>query len=510
MRALHVSPILFVLACGAEEPPELGLQVAGLTVHIHNDEPDIWPLHKKYHLDYCVSNEFGIHKALIVAALQNATAEWEKAAEVHFVYDSAQDGNCTNRNNNVVFNVENEGCGTDCLGRSFFPHEPREDRELLLPFSGSALQLTMLQGVVLHELGHTLGFRHEHIWTSCLGESSSGAELLTDYDEASVMHYRAPCAPDRPLELTARDKLGAACMYNRSMGRAACSPDSNSRDYYSYGHSNQSFTNTETSITGTFHYLSGDFDGDGVGDLFAYGRGYIPDTVYYGNGDETYAEVSVQVNDLFDPFSGDFDGDGRDDIFFYAPTSRTDWLWFGNANRTFGGYSLAVDGAYLPVSGDFDGNGKDDIYWFSPTGNDSIWWAERDRTFSTEPRSLNGDYWPAAGDFDNDGNDDIYWLRPGAPGHAISYGRPDRSFTNVSQVWAASKTVRPIIGNFDGQHGDDILWYDAGAGADIFYWSTGTWNFLQQAEDVDQFYQPRVADFDRNGVDDIFWYAPSL
>jgi len=65
-------------------------------------------------------------------------------------------------------------------------------------------------------LGHILGARHEHIWSSdaaCAGEKivqdGLGAIPTTVYDPYSVMHY--PCGPNqnnRNLELTQFDIQG--------------------------------------------------------------------------------------------------------------------------------------------------------------------------------------------------------------------------------------------------------------------------------------------------------------
>jgi hypothetical protein len=56
---------------------------------------------------------------------------------------------------------------------SFFPHDVRSARQLQV--DDSAFTTTAggrdLEGIMRHELGHILGFRHEHIWLATPGPS---------------------------------------------------------------------------------------------------------------------------------------------------------------------------------------------------------------------------------------------------------------------------------------------------------------------------------------------------
>jgi hypothetical protein len=72
-------------------------------------------------------------------------------------------------------------------------------------------------GVLRHELGHVLGFRHEHIRSgappACPDEDLWGTIDLTQYDPQSVMHYFCGGAGSPELALTELDRIGSQKLY---------------------------------------------------------------------------------------------------------------------------------------------------------------------------------------------------------------------------------------------------------------------------------------------------------
>ncbi len=72
-----------------------------------------------------------------------------------------------------------------------------------------------LQGILRHELGHTLGFRHEHTRPeagTCFEDTAWRA--LTAYDASSVMHYpQCNGTQTGDLVLTDLDRQGATALY---------------------------------------------------------------------------------------------------------------------------------------------------------------------------------------------------------------------------------------------------------------------------------------------------------
>src|SRR5262245_11003029 len=188
----------------------------GLIVNLVNGHDDKWNSTSAANLTYCVSSSsFGSDYNAVVSALSSATGAWEATARVNFIHDSSLDGNCTRRTSGVVFNVR-QVCSGQFLARSFFPSTNRRGREILVDCTSFGnISPWSLAGVFRHELGHTIGFRHEHTRPEsgvCFEDNNWRA--LTAYDSASVMHYpQCNGTNNGDLVLTSLDKAGARSLY---------------------------------------------------------------------------------------------------------------------------------------------------------------------------------------------------------------------------------------------------------------------------------------------------------
>lgn len=192
------------------------------TVNRHNGAVDIWSPSQAQNLSYCVSNAFGANKGRAVNEMATAAAEWEAAADVNFIYDPSQDGNCTGSNPNVLFAVAPWSGGGAC---AFFPSGngcvPRTvvmnytDFDTNPVWDNLAPNLTTL-GVFRHELGHVLGLRHEHTRPdsgTCFEDWNWAA--TTPYDVNSVMHYQwCNGFTQSDMTLTAADLRSVELLYS--------------------------------------------------------------------------------------------------------------------------------------------------------------------------------------------------------------------------------------------------------------------------------------------------------
>jgi hypothetical protein len=188
----------------------------------------IWNNVQKKNISYCVTTAFQGRYNQVVQAMQAAAQAWEEVSDVRFVHVNSLDNQCSNATQGVVFNVgpipSNDSGGY--LARAFFPNTPRQYRSLIINDTAfrpsSNINLTLV-GILRHELGHVLSFRHEHTRPEAGPGCFENNEWtpITPYDAFSVMHYpQCNGQGDWSLSLTDDDKLGAACVYGPAPGVA--------------------------------------------------------------------------------------------------------------------------------------------------------------------------------------------------------------------------------------------------------------------------------------------------
>ncbi|SNS21062.1 hypothetical protein SAMN06893096_102519 [Geodermatophilus pulveris] len=153
----------------------------------------------------------------VVAHMTQATADWEGTCGVDFAHVPAADQSDDVRPGGVVFPVRHIDAGGAFIAAAFFPHDPPSRRRVLIDPSYFTQGTFDRTGVMRHELGHVLGFRHEHIRSGappvCPDEDLGDTLDLTDYDPQSVMHYFCGGVGRPELAITALDRTGSRSVY---------------------------------------------------------------------------------------------------------------------------------------------------------------------------------------------------------------------------------------------------------------------------------------------------------
>lgn len=160
-------------------------------------------------LTYCVLRQTFPSDAqyrLVVENMQQATRDWMNTCGVVFEYMPDLDNSGSTRHNGVMFPVRFIDARGSFIAAAFFPTDPKSRWRVLIDPSYFHTDFDKV-GVLRHELGHTLGFRHEHIRSGapavCPDESRADTIDLTKYDPKSVQAPRdrasiAGVGPNKP------------------------------------------------------------------------------------------------------------------------------------------------------------------------------------------------------------------------------------------------------------------------------------------------------------------------
>ncbi|TPL53091.1 hypothetical protein FJ937_06945 [Mesorhizobium sp. B2-4-4] len=116
----------------------------------------------------------------------------------------------------VTFAIRYSDTQSGALARSFFPSSAPEDSVLsIFPgFFDPSLKFDKT-GLLRHEIGHILGYRHQHITgiPGCAKEGTNWVPITPDPNNNSVMRYFCGGGGSWDLSLRESDILGHRCLY---------------------------------------------------------------------------------------------------------------------------------------------------------------------------------------------------------------------------------------------------------------------------------------------------------
>jgi hypothetical protein len=197
-----------------------------------NGDPTFWqaePGSARRVLRYAVARSTFPSEALykqVVEDMKNAAGDWVAACPecgISFEHVTAEDGIETlpafqmlAQEDKLRFLVFHGDAGGEFIAAAFFPNDAIDRRLVQIDPSYFRLEGSGYdgRGVLRHELGHVLGYRHEHIRAEdgCRREDNQW-KAFTQYDSKSVMHYLCGGGGTRALTISDCDAQGHRKVY---------------------------------------------------------------------------------------------------------------------------------------------------------------------------------------------------------------------------------------------------------------------------------------------------------
>jgi hypothetical protein len=259
---------------------------------------------------------------------------------------------------------------------------------------------------------------------------------------------------------------------------------------------------------------SGDFNGDGLSDLFFYdpatGRAFKG----LASGANNFTFVQFAWGTGWSIYVADLNGDGRSDVFVY---NVTDGRWYRCISQLDNSFAYTNSGTWSPnwsiYPGDFNGDGRSDLFLYNATGdaNHGRWYrvlsnADESLTYVAGDLVWRNDYTVTTGDFNGDGITDLFLYRSTGDWYRVLFTTDGVVYE--AGAWSPGWNISRGDFNDDGR-------------ADLFVYnqSTGRW-FVMITESNGAMtayggvtwasgFQVTITDINADGKADLLLYNPT-
>lgn len=149
----------------------------------------------------------------VVDNMGAAANDWMFCAECGLTIKHQKKLDANPKPGEVTFIVRYAPNETEFIAAAFFPNYPLAMRQVFIAPSYFTTPVDHV-GILRHELGHVLGYRHEHIVgvPGCALEGGTWIPV-TSYDSRSVMHYLCGGGGTTTMALQETDKAGHRAAY---------------------------------------------------------------------------------------------------------------------------------------------------------------------------------------------------------------------------------------------------------------------------------------------------------
>jgi len=234
---------------------------------------------------------------------------------------------------------------------------------------------------------------------------------------------------------------------------------------------------------------SGDFNGDGITDIFQYNFNTGQATVQLFRNDQINQTVSlptVTPGIGWAPvLNGDFNGDGTADILWHNFNTNANLIWLLNSQAQWSSQSVlpSTTNNWSPLAtGDFNGDGTADILFHDSSSGANVVWNMSSGMFASQsvlPTTTNNWSFGGAGDLNGDGTTDLLWHNV-ATQQNVDWGISNSQFATQSVLPSTANSWVPELGNFGGDATSEIFWHNATATGENVIWTISNLNWSGQ------------------------------